>query len=128
MNLPETPGLERRLAYSQYIRQNTRQNTRQQNNSQNRFRLTRRNAISIIGRNIYQNYTDTNGISLANLFNKSEIHLIENFDCPICQDPENENTIIRKLKCNHEFHIYCIERWLCKEMTCPICRINLSFD
>jgi hypothetical protein len=120
MNLPETPGLERRLAYSQYIRQ--------QNNSQNRFRLTRRNAISIVGRNIYQNYTDTNGISLANLFNKSEIYLTENFDCPICQDPENENTIIRKLKCNHEFHIYCIERWLCKEMTCPICRINLSFD
>lgn len=123
MNLPETPGLQRRLAYSQYIRQN---------NSQNRSRLTRRNAISIIGRNIYQpleyqNY-NTNGISLANLFNKSKIHLIENFDCPICQDSENENTIIRKLKCNHEFHIYCIERWLCKEVTCPICRTNLSFD
>lgn len=131
MNLPLQPGLQRRLAYSEHIRQQNR--IRQHNNNRTPSRLVRRNAFSIIGRNIFQpNDYDTIKIGLLvnDLFNNSEILLIENFYCSICQDVDQKHNknIIRKLNCNHQFHILCIEKWLCSQSTCPICRKDLSFD
>ena len=28
--------------------------------------------------------------------------------------------------CNHSFHVHCIDEWLAKNVTCPICRTALT--
>ena len=124
MNLPEQPGLNRRLAYSAYIRHLHRIRNREHSPP------NRRNAINF---NLQTNIEFNTGLSVYDLFNKSHIFLTETFNCSICYENENENRnmfnlhIIRKLNCNHEFHINCIEKWLSKESTCPICRNNLTY-
>lgn len=46
--------------------------------------------------------------------------------CIICQDEFEEETLVKELKCGHEFHIGCLKPWLTKESThCPMCRIEL---
>jgi|UniRef100_A0A6C0AM39 hypothetical protein len=122
MDLPQQPGLNRRLAYSDIIRNRNR-------NTINNNTINRNFNDMVSGNNIYQFYKK--GLYLNDLFQKSSILLKNNFDCSICQednDNDNDNNIhiIRKLNCNHQFHIYCIEKWLSKETTCPICRKNLS--
>ena len=45
--------------------------------------------------------------------------------CVICLDVINrDNSIISitKLRCEHEFHKKCIDRWMIRNTTCPICR------
>jgi len=44
--------------------------------------------------------------------------------CSICLD-DIDNEDIYYLKCNHSYHIYCINEWfdsLAKKYTCPECR------
>jgi hypothetical protein len=124
MDLPQQPGLNRRLVYSEIIRRRNYNNIRV-----NRFNRFNRDFNDIvIGNNILNNRQSfKNGLYLNELFQKSFILLKNKFDCPICQDSINNDIhIIRKLICNHQFHIHCIEKWLSKETTCPICRKNLS--
>jgi len=40
-------------------------------------------------------------------------------DCPICLNPLLRGTEVR---CGHTFHARCIEKWLRRNSTCPICR------
>ena len=43
--------------------------------------------------------------------------------CSICQEEYNNEDNIRKLKCDHIFHINCIDVWLLEyNYKCPICR------
>ncbi|XP_061034109.1 LOW QUALITY PROTEIN: E3 ubiquitin-protein ligase RLIM-like [Eubalaena glacialis] len=42
--------------------------------------------------------------------------------CSICITEYTENSKLRILPCSHEYHIYCIDRWLSENSTCPICR------
>ena len=121
MNLPPEPGLNRRLAYSNIIRMRNSRN-RNVNRSVNiNFNGIVNGSIIL---NSYQYYTK--GLHLNQLCENSSVLLYNNnFECPICQE-ETDLNVIRKLKCNHQFHIYCIEKWLSKETTCPICRKDLS--
>jgi|MDTG01.5.fsa_nt_gb hypothetical protein len=43
--------------------------------------------------------------------------------CPICL--VEDNVVRHTLKCNHTFHLHCIDRWLLKNRTCPMCRFNV---
>eukprot|EP01018_Ginkgo_biloba_P028857 Gb_14788 [translate_table: standard] len=44
-------------------------------------------------------------------------------DCPICLTEFAEGENIRVLpKCNHRFHIQCIDTWLLSHSSCPTCR------
>ena len=136
MDIPRQPGLNRRLAYSEIIRRRNIINPNTINRNITRNIITRNFNDMVNGNNIYQFYKK--GLYLNELFQKSSVLLKNNFDCSICQndnDNDNDNNnnnnnddlhIIRKLNCNHQFHIYCIEKWLSKETTCPICRKNLS--
>lgn len=52
--------------------------------------------------------------------------------CFICYETLKSNIFIRKLKCNHEYHKKCIDKWLYTQfqnskdiLTCPICRQNV---
>lgn len=43
--------------------------------------------------------------------------------CAICQDDIKDGDQIRAItKCQHGFHITCIDKWLSKKGECPLCR------
>lgn len=42
--------------------------------------------------------------------------------CPICLDQFKEGTYKRTLVCNHIYHKKCIDGWLKRKDTCPVCR------
>lgn len=62
--------------------------------------------------------------NIDNNINNLNISINETIDinkeCCICYE-KNTNIWIN-LKCNHEFHKICLNQWLIKNRTCPICR------
>lgn len=46
-------------------------------------------------------------------------------ECSICFEKINKNDI-EKTSCSHYYHSECIEKWLDKKGTCPLCRICLK--
>ena len=47
--------------------------------------------------------------------------------CTICQTNIHGNSYIRQLKCNHIFHVKCIDRWLLTgDARCPNCNCNIT--
>jgi hypothetical protein len=57
-----------------------------------------------------------------NTYNENDIIQKE---CLICTECFEEGEILKKLNCNHVFHIDCIKSWLCEESKkCPICRVD----
>ncbi|KAL3850533.1 hypothetical protein ACJIZ3_012415 [Penstemon smallii] len=56
---------------------------------------------------------------------KSGLH-IPATDCPICLGEFSEGESVRILpRCNHGFHVKCIDRWLVLHPSCPTCRQQL---
>ncbi|XP_073038742.1 putative RING-H2 finger protein ATL21A isoform X2 [Primulina eburnea] len=46
--------------------------------------------------------------------------------CPICLEEFQPSARLRRLrKCDHRFHAPCLETWLEKKTTCPVCRNNV---
>ncbi|KAK4415557.1 E3 ubiquitin-protein ligase ATL42 [Sesamum alatum] len=53
----------------------------------------------------------------------------DGLECSVCLAKYEEVEILRLLpKCRHAFHIGCIDQWLEKHSTCPLCRRKLSAD
>lgn len=53
----------------------------------------------------------------------SELHIIPATDCPICLGEFIEGEDVRIFpRCNHGFHVKCIDRWLVLHSSCPTCR------
>ena len=53
----------------------------------------------------------------------------EEDDCTICLDKMNANYKNEKVttyECNHTFHLKCLNSWVIKSQTCPICRQMLK--
>ncbi|RAL47031.1 hypothetical protein DM860_017072 [Cuscuta australis] len=54
---------------------------------------------------------------------KSDDGLVDGTDCSVCLSAFREDEILRLLpKCNHAFHIRCIDTWLRSHTNCPLCR------
>ncbi|KAG6550717.1 hypothetical protein Mapa_007814 [Marchantia paleacea] len=50
-------------------------------------------------------------------------------ECTICLSDFAENEKVRLLpKCNHVFHIDCIDMWLLSHVSCPVCRDSIVED
>uniref|UniRef100_A0A7N0UQ16 RING-type E3 ubiquitin transferase n=1 Tax=Kalanchoe fedtschenkoi TaxID=63787 RepID=A0A7N0UQ16_KALFE len=48
-------------------------------------------------------------------------------ECVVCLSDFGDGDYVRLLpKCDHAFHPECIDKWLSKHVTCPICRTNLE--
>jgi len=45
-------------------------------------------------------------------------------ECSICYGKINKNTLYTS-ECNHAFHTTCIETWLERDNSCPLCRSEL---
>ncbi|XP_068663929.1 RING-H2 finger protein ATL64-like [Aristolochia californica] len=53
----------------------------------------------------------------------------EPLECAVCLSQFQENEKGRNLpKCNHSFHIECIDMWFHSHSTCPICRAAISLE
>ncbi|CAH8838971.1 unnamed protein product [Trichobilharzia szidati] len=44
--------------------------------------------------------------------------------CMICLDDYEESQQIRQMRCSHEFHADCVDKWLKTKRTCPLCRAD----
>ncbi|OAY44527.1 RING-H2 finger protein ATL52 [Manihot esculenta] len=52
---------------------------------------------------------------------------VEGSDCSVCLSEFQENETLRLLpKCNHAFHLPCIDTWLKSHASCPLCRANIA--
>ncbi|CAA2999435.1 E3 ubiquitin- ligase ATL42-like [Olea europaea subsp. europaea] len=53
----------------------------------------------------------------------------EGLECAVCLSKFEDIEILRLLpKCKHAFHIDCVDQWLEKHSTCPLCRQKVSAD
>jgi hypothetical protein len=43
-------------------------------------------------------------------------------ECSICQEIMMEGNIVLKLSCRHAYHTECVQTWLERHNTCPLCR------
>lgn len=47
-------------------------------------------------------------------------------ECAVCLSEFEDNQELRTLpKCNHSFHVDCIDMWLYSHPSCPTCRTNI---
>lgn len=50
-------------------------------------------------------------------------------ECPICLGEFEKGDKVRMLpKCNHGFHVRCIDTWLVSHSSCPNCRNSLLVE
>ncbi|XP_052797578.1 uncharacterized protein LOC128229798 [Mya arenaria] len=47
-------------------------------------------------------------------------------ECNICMAEYEEGDPQKILPCFHSFHSVCIDQWICKNATCPICRVEVK--
>ena len=49
------------------------------------------------------------------------------YRCVICLADYKDQELLRIIpKCGHSFHLSCIDMWLRKQSTCPVCRLPLQ--
>ncbi|XP_042480143.1 RING-H2 finger protein ATL39-like [Macadamia integrifolia] len=57
----------------------------------------------------------------------SDAFRFEDAQCSICLGEYQEKEVLRIMpKCSHNFHLSCIDVWLQKQSTCPVCRVPLQ--
>ncbi|XP_020217052.1 RING-H2 finger protein ATL39 [Cajanus cajan] len=60
-------------------------------------------------------------------FNQEAFSNFESTQCVICLAEYKEKELLRIIpKCGHSFHLSCIDMWLRKQSTCPVCRLSLQ--
>ncbi|XP_027336827.1 RING-H2 finger protein ATL5-like [Abrus precatorius] len=60
-------------------------------------------------------------------FNQEAFRSIQCTQCVICLSEYKEKELLRIIpKCGHNFHLSCIDMWLRKQSTCPVCRLPLQ--
>ena len=48
--------------------------------------------------------------------------------CPICLDEWSEGDVAAEMPCKHRFHSKCVEEWLGRQATCPLCRYEMPVE
>lgn len=49
----------------------------------------------------------------------------EGSECTVCMDPFVDGDEVKTLMCMHKFHSHCIDTWLARSMSCPICKYDV---
>jgi len=59
-------------------------------------------------------------------FDREAFSSMEDAQCTICLGEYQEKEVLRIMpKCGHTFHLSCIDVWLRKQSTCPVCRLSV---
>ena len=141
LQLPQAPGLARRLAYGEYVRQShKRGNTNLwiRGNSLFYRALTDNYPYDYITTEPrYEELIELEDIKIGlklSEINKNSYVYVSNIKlvlrinlCTICQEffkPTNISygEIIREMNCGHPYHLSCIDRWFEDHTFCPICK------
>ena len=73
-----------------------------------------------------ENTEDTNDDQAGSNDDQAESNDLDRDRCVICQEPFEDGCIMRKIKkCNHSFHMNCLDTWLERKITCPTCRCDI---
>ncbi|KAA8520573.1 hypothetical protein F0562_014829 [Nyssa sinensis] len=60
-------------------------------------------------------------------FSREAFSSMEDAQCTICLGEYQEREVLRIMpQCGHNFHLSCIDVWLRKQSTCPVCRLPLQ--
>ncbi|KAL7158619.1 hypothetical protein ABFS83_02G156500 [Erythranthe nasuta] len=60
-------------------------------------------------------------------FDRKAFSSMEDAQCSICLSEYEERETLRIMPiCGHSFHLSCIDIWLRKQSTCPVCRLSLQ--
>ncbi|XP_061960713.1 RING-H2 finger protein ATL7-like isoform X3 [Populus nigra] len=60
-------------------------------------------------------------------FTREAFSSAEDAQCSICLGEYQEKEVLRIMpKCGHNFHLSCIDEWLRKHSTCPVCRFQIQ--
>lgn len=60
-------------------------------------------------------------------YSSEAFHSKDDAQCSICLGEYSDKEILRIMPtCQHNFHLECIDVWLQKQTTCPICRVSLK--
>jgi hypothetical protein len=131
------PGRNRMLEYSRSLelrreRNNIRRYTSSINISPIRQpRRIRENFFNLEYNLDYNNLSTLEDVKIG-LINKKildnsnvEINLKKEEICIICQDDLQIDDILRTIKCNHSFHLNCIDKWFVENKKCPMCNYEL---
>ncbi|XP_012083488.1 RING-H2 finger protein ATL5 isoform X2 [Jatropha curcas] len=60
-------------------------------------------------------------------FSREAFSSVEDAQCSICLGEYQEKEVLRIMpKCGHNFHLSCIDVWLRKQSTCPVCRFPVE--
>lgn len=49
-----------------------------------------------------------------------------NDTCAICFQEYQPGELIHKLPCDHYYHMACIDQWLSRDTTCPLCKASVT--
>ncbi|KAK8515494.1 hypothetical protein V6N13_139528 [Hibiscus sabdariffa] len=53
----------------------------------------------------------------------------QGLECPVCLSRFQDTEVLRLLpQCKHAFHVECIDEWLEKHSSCPLCRRKINAD
>lgn len=59
-------------------------------------------------------------------FDREAFASMDDAQCTICLGEYQEKEVLRIMpKCGHSFHLSCIDLWLRKQSTCPVCRLSV---
>ncbi|KAF3340166.1 E3 ubiquitin-protein ligase ATL15-like protein [Carex littledalei] len=86
---------------------------------------------SDLGQPIEHNFNGLEPLTIAAIPTINYNHLTfqskDNAQCSICLGDYEEKEMLRVIPaCHHNFHLVCIDLWLQKQSTCPICRLPLK--
>ncbi|CAA0202578.1 unnamed protein product [Arabidopsis thaliana] len=48
--------------------------------------------------------------------------------CAICLDEWSKGDVAAEMPCKHKFHSKCVEEWLGRHATCPMCRFEMPVE
>jgi len=71
------------------------------------------------------------GVTLNEIRTNTELHAIDSESereetCSICRGDYSDNNIVRIINvCEHKFHSSCLDNWLSRNRTCPLCRAGV---
>lgn len=138
------PGLQRRNAYSRLVMSRSLPTVTRLSNGSIVFTRNAEeiDAIDILDINYndryFQRETDYDmsyealsdlkdvrvGLVNSSLIDNTRIEVNSNNKqfCVICQEDISISSIVRTLKCDHIFHINCIDRWFVDHKNCPTCK------
>lgn len=77
--------------------------------------LTEEQLAKCLSRNVYRRTDQALELNRA---------VVDDVKCSICQEEYIECEEVGRMKCEHQFHVCCIQEWLRQKNWCPICKAS----